>query len=74
MKHQVKLDVVTHRKGFFGTREVVKRKTITVSGKERRRMKRERWNRPASSEAERLAGLYMMWEEELAEEQREDWL
>ena len=74
MKHRVKVDVVTQKKGLFGTREVVKKQTITVSGKEYRKMKREKWNRPVSSEAERMAALYLVWEEELAEEHGEDWL
>ena len=72
MKHSVKVDVVTRKKGLFGTREVVRRKKITVSGREYRRMKQEKWNRPVSSEAERLAALYLVWEEELAEEYGED--
>ena len=74
MKHRVKVDVVTQKRGLFGTREIVKKKTITVTGKEYRWMKREKWNQPVSSEAERLAGLWLMWEEELAEEHGEDWL
>ena len=71
VKHRVKVDVAVRKKGFFGTREAVRKKTITVSGKEYRRMKRERWNAPASSEAQRLAALYLRWEEELAEERGE---
>lgn len=67
VRHRVKVDVVTRRKGLFGMREIVKKKTVTVSGKECSRMKKERWNKPVFSEAERLAALYMIWEEELAE-------
>ena len=74
VKHRVKVDVVTRRKGLFGTREIIKKKTVTVSGKEYRRMKKEKWNKPVFSEAERLAALYMMWEEELAENNGEEYL
>ena len=37
-------------------------------------MKKEKWNKPVFSEAERLAALYMMWEEELAENNGEEYL
>ena len=74
MKHRVKVDVVTRRKGLFGTREIIKKKTVTVSGKEYRRMKKEKWNKQVFSEAERLAALYMMWEEELTENNGEEYL
>ena len=63
MKHGMKVAVVTRRKGLFGTREVIRRKTIPVAGSGK-----EKWNRLVSSEAERLAALYRIWEEELAEE------
>ena len=74
MKHRVKLNVVTREKGLFGEREVVRKKTVSVSGKEYRRMKHRKWNEAASSEAERLAALALVWEEELAEEFGEEWL
>ena len=74
VKHRVKVDVVTRRKGLFGTREIIKKKTVTVSWKEYRRMKEEKWNKPFFSEAERLAALYTMWEEELEEKSREEYL
>ena len=74
MKHRVKVDVVTRRKGLFGTREIIKKKTVTVSWKEYCRMKEEKWNKPVFSEAERLAALYMMWEEELVENNGEEYL
>ena len=48
------------------------KKTVTVSGKEYPRMRKAKWNRPSSSEAERLAALCMVWEEELADERGED--
>ena len=34
MKHKVKVDVVTEKKGFFGKRQVVEKRTITVNGRE----------------------------------------
>ena len=37
-------------------------------------MKHRKWNEAASSEAERLAALALVWEEELAEEFGEEWL
>ena len=73
MKRRMKVDVVTRRKGLFGLREVVRRRTITLPGQERPRPEREQWNRPFSSEAERLAALYRTWEEEMAEDRRKEW-
>ena len=70
MNRKVKVDVVTRRQGLFGLREVRKRRTITVTGKEYR--KKGKWNREPSSEAERLAALYLMWEEDMAQGQEED--
>lgn len=72
MNHRIRVNVVTRKKGLFGMREVVTKKTVTVSGKEYRRMRKAKWNRPSSSEAERLAALCMVWEEELADERGED--
>ena len=63
MKHRVKVDVVTRKRGLFGIRDVVRKRTITVSGKDGDGMKRRKWNSPVSSEEERLAALYLMWEE-----------
>ena len=73
MKHRMKVDVITQKKGLFGTREVVQRKTVTVSGKEYRRLQREKQNAVAKNEDQRLASLWLMWEEEIAEAQGEDW-
>ena len=67
MKHRIRVDVVTEKKGLFGTRSVVKHRTITVTGKEYRRMRQEKRSAAAATEAERLAALYMIWEEELSE-------
>ncbi len=67
MKHGIRVDTVTERKGFFGPRSVVKHRTITLTGKEYRRTLREKRGAAAATEAERLAALYMIWEEELAE-------
>ena len=62
MKHRIKVDVVTQKKGLFGTRDVVQRKTVTVSGKEYRRLQREKQNAVAKNEAQRLASRWLMWE------------
>lgn len=70
MNRKVKVDVVTRRQGLFGMREVRKRRTITVTGKEYR--EKGKWNMEPSSEAERLAALYLMWEEDMAQGQEED--
>ena len=59
----MKVDVVTRKRVFFGIREVVEKKTITVPGKACSRMNREKWNKPFSSEEERLAALYLVWED-----------
>ncbi len=67
MKHRLRVNVVTRRKGLFGTREVIRRKTVAVPGDPAARTKRGKWNAPAGSEAERLAKLYLLWKEELAE-------
>lgn len=67
MKQPVKIDVVTRRKGLFGLREVIRKRTITIPAKECCRTQRRQWNQTANSEEERLAALYRMWEEELAE-------
>ena len=71
MKRKMKLDLVAQGTGLSGAREVV-RKTIRVSGKECRRMRNGKWNRPVSSEEERLAALYLMWEEGRTEEYGEE--
>ena len=73
MKHRIKVDVVTQKKGLFGTREVVQRRTVTVSGKEYRRLQREKQNAVAKNEAQHLAGLFLVGEEDIAEEYGEDW-
>ena len=38
MKHRVKMDVVTEKKGLFGTKKVVEQKMVTVSGREYRQI------------------------------------
>ena len=72
MKHRVRVKVITRKRGLFGTREVVTRKTVTVPGGEACRTGQPRWNAPAASEAERLAALALVWEKELAERRGED--
>ena len=66
LKNGVKVTVVTRKAGLFGSREVVRRKTLTVSRKECRRPEQGKWNRPAFSEEERLAALFLAWEDELS--------
>ena len=67
MKHRVKVDVVTEKRGLFGrTRQVKKSRVITVSGEQYRKMKQEKWNREMSEE-ERQVALLLMWEEEVAD-------
>ena len=72
MNRRIRVDVITQKKGLFGIRNVVKHRTITVSGREYRQMQQDRKNAAARNEAERLAGLYLLWEEKLAEEYGED--
>ena len=45
MKHKVKVDVVTEKPGFFGKRQVVEKQTITVSGREYRKLKQEQFRK-----------------------------
>ena len=71
MKRLMKVNVTTRKKSIFGIREVVENKTIMLPGKACVRMKQEKWNKPFSSEEDRLAALYLAWEEELKEEYRE---
>ena len=70
MKHRVKVDVVTEE-GPGGRSRVVKRRTITVNGRQRRKIKEEQWRKEQANreltEQQRLAALYLMWEEEMAE-------
>lgn len=66
MKHRIKVDVVTEKRRLFGTRSVVRHKTITVTGEECCRIQRKKHGTAPVTEAERLAALYMIWEVELA--------
>ena len=74
MKHRVKVDVVTEKSGFFGPKKVIEKKTITVSGREYRKLKQEQFRKEKENreltEQQRLAALYLMWEEELSDR---DW-
>ena len=71
MKHKVKVDVVTEKKGFFGKRQVVEKRTITVNGREYRKLKQEQFRKKQENreltEQQRLAALYLLWEEEMAD-------
>ena len=71
MKHKVKVDVVTEKSGFFGKRQVIEKKTITVSGREYRKLKQEQFRKEKENkelnEQQRLAALYILWEEEMAD-------
>ena len=68
MKRLMKVNVTTRKKSIFGIREVVENKTIMLPGNACFRMERKKWNKPFSSEEDRLAALYLAWEEELREE------
>ena len=72
MKHRVKMNVVTQKKGFFGTRNVVKEKTVTVSGKEYRKIQQEKRKAEDLAKAQKMAAMFLMLEEEIAEEYDED--
>ena len=71
MKHKVKVDVVTEKPGFFGLKKVVEKETITVSGRDYRKLKKEQFRKDKENqeltEQQCLAALYLMWEEEMAD-------
>ena len=71
MKHKVKVDVVTEKPGFFGKHKVVERQTITVNDRDYRKLKKAQFTRKKENreltEQERLAALYLVWEEEMAD-------
>ena len=48
VKHKVKVDVVTEKPGFFGSKKVIERRTITVSGREYRKLKQEQFRNGAA--------------------------
>ena len=62
MKHKVKVDVVTEKKGFFGKCQVVEKRTITVNGREYRKLKQEQFRKEQENreltEQQRLAALW----------------
>lgn len=72
MKHRVKMNVVTQKKGLFGTRNVVKEKTVTVSGKEYRKIQQEKRKAEDLAKAQKLAARFLILEEEIADEYGED--
>lgn len=74
MKHRVKMNVVEQKKGLFGTKEVVKKKTLTLSGKEYREYIRMQKKAEDLRKAQCHAAAFLIAEEELAEEFGEDWL
>ena len=69
MKHKVKVDVVTEKKGLFGTHQVVEKRTIIVSGREYRKLKQEQFRKENKelTEQQRLTALYLLWEEEMSD-------
>ena len=73
MKHRIKMDVVTEKKGIFGPKKVVERKTVTVSGREYRQIREARRKAEDRAKAQQLAGAFVVLEEEIAEEYGEDW-
>ena len=74
MKHRVKMNVVEQKKGLFGTKEVVKKKTLTLSGKEYREYIRMQKKAEDLRKVQCHAAAFLIAEEELAEEFGEDWL
>ena len=50
MKHKVEVMVETEKKGLFGIRMVLEKKTIEVDGKTYKKMQKEKKNRPYSIE------------------------
>ena len=72
MKHRVKMNVVPQKKGLFGTRNVVKEKTVIVSGKEYRKIQQEKRKAEECAKAQKLAAKFLILEEEIAEEYGED--
>lgn len=74
MKHRVKMDVVEQKKGLWGTKEVVKKKTVTLSGKEYRDYIRMQKKAENLRKTQYVAAAFLIAEEELAEEFGEDWL
>ena len=72
MKHRVKMNVVTQKKGLFGTQNVVKEKTVIVSGKEYRKIQQEKRKAEDLAKAQKMAAMFVILEEEIAEEFGED--
>ena len=72
MKHRVKMNVVTQKKGLFGTRNGIKEKTVTVSGKEDRKSQQEKRKAEDLAKAQKMAAMFVILEEEIAEEFGED--
>ena len=69
MKRKVKVEVVTETGGFPGGIRTVERKTITLNSRDCRKLKREQFRKEKEnrelSEQQRLAALYLAWEEDL---------
>lgn len=68
------MNVVEQKKGLFGSKEVVKKKTVTLSGKEYRDYTRMQKKADDLRKAKCQAATFLIAEEELAEEFGEDWL
>lgn len=73
MKHRVKMDVVTEKKGLFGMKKVVEQKTVTVSGREYRQIQQAKRKADDRAKAQKLAEAFIILEDEIAEEYGEDW-
>lgn len=50
MKHKVQVMVETEKRGLFGKKKVLEKRTIEVDGKTYKRMQKEQRNRPYSME------------------------
>lgn len=71
MKHKVRLEVVTEKPGSFGARNEVEHRTVTVNSRVCRKLKQEQFRKEKENreltEEQRLAALYLMWEEEMTD-------
>ena len=71
MRRKVKVEVVTETGGQPGGSQTVERRTITVNSRDCRKLKREQFRKEKGnrelSEQQRLAALYLAWEEDLSD-------
>ena len=73
-RRELQADIVTEKRGFFGKiKQSVRHRTVTLSDNKYQRLKNEQWKKNQKnrelSERERLAALYLAWEEEFEEQE-----